>query len=126
MVTPEIQLTGNDTLHFYVDAISEFPWIDNLRVLVAAGSATSPTEFASTSFDLKNAPPIWLPVQLDLPGNMSSVRIAFEYYGSFTTSNYLGIDSISVTSAVPEPATALLMGLGLAGIAQLRRRRMAA
>src|SRR5262245_11153172 len=50
-------------------------------------------------------------------------RLAFRYVVDdvATAGNYLGIDSVSVTAAVPEPTTYLLMALGIAGIV-LRRR----
>jgi hypothetical protein len=43
------------------------------------------------------------------------------YVGAADSSNYIGIDTVTVT-AVPEPSTWLLMGLGLAGVAAVRRR----
>jgi hypothetical protein len=48
-------------------------------------------------------------------------RLMFNYFGAADTSNYIGIDTVSVT-AVPEPSTWLLMGLGLAGVVAVRRR----
>lgn len=53
-------------------------------------------------------------------------RLAFRYVVSDVSSagNYIGIDSVSVTAAVPEPATYLLMALGVAGL--VLRRRMGA
>jgi PEP-CTERM motif len=49
-------------------------------------------------------------------------RFAMVYIGSSTTANYIGIDSLTVTS-VPEPGTWLLMGAGMLGMAGLVRRR---
>ena len=48
----------------------------------------------------------------------TSGRIAFRYVvdNVATAGNYLGIDNVSVTSAVPEPATYVLMGLGVAAL----------
>lgn len=52
-------------------------------------------------------------------------RLAFRYVSSDASqANYLGIDSVSVTAAVPEPATYLLMALGVASL--VLRRRMGA
>lgn len=56
----------------------------------------------------------------------TSGRLAFRYVvdNVATAGNYIGIDSVSVTAAVPEPATYLLMALGVAGLV-LRRRTAA-
>jgi len=53
----------------------------------------------------------------------TSGRLAFRYVvdNVATAGNYIGIDSVAVTAAVPEPATYLLMALGVAGLV-LRRR----
>ena len=51
-------------------------------------------------------------------------RFGFEYFGPSDSSNYLGIDTVTVT-AVPEPGTYLLMGLGLAALGALRSRKAA-
>jgi PEP-CTERM motif len=51
-------------------------------------------------------------------------RLALSYFGPADSSNYIGIDSVNVT-AVPEPSTWALMGLGLLGAAAVRRRAVA-
>jgi len=48
-------------------------------------------------------------------------RLVLSYVGAADSSNYIGVDTVTVT-AVPEPSTWLLMGLGLAGVAAVRRR----
>lgn len=48
-------------------------------------------------------------------------RFAFRYTSDATTANYIGIDTVSVT-AVPEPSTYAMMGLGLAALALVRRK----
>jgi PEP-CTERM motif len=51
-------------------------------------------------------------------------RFAINYSGPADTSNYIGVDTVMVTS-VPEPSTWLMMGIGLAGLAGAARRRRA-
>ena len=60
---------------------------------------------------------------LDRAGKITEGRIAFRYVvdNVSTAGNYLGLDDVVITSAIPEPATYLLMGLGVAGL-MLRRR----
>ena len=48
-------------------------------------------------------------------------RFAFRYTSDGATANYIGIDTVSVT-AVPEPSTYAMMGLGLAALALMRRK----
>lgn len=49
-------------------------------------------------------------------------RFAINYRGDADTSNYIGIDTLTVTS-VPEPTTLMILGAGLLGLVSLRRRR---
>lgn len=120
LVKPEIQITGSDVLAFSLR--SDVPWTDSLRVHGGAGSATTAADFTTTIFGLGDVPEQWIDIQVFLPQMGSSVRIAFEYYGTFAGSNYLGLDTVSVTSTVPDAPAAWLLAAGLAGVA-LRVRR---
>jgi hypothetical protein len=52
-------------------------------------------------------------------------RYAFRYFVPDTLSNgdYIGIDSVSVETAIPEPGTLTMLGLGLAAAVFAGRRR---
>lgn len=52
-------------------------------------------------------------------------RFAIAYTGPADTSDYIGIDSVLITNAapIPEPATALMLGAGLAALLAASRRR---
>ena len=68
----------------------------------------------------------WTQYTLDIPaGGAGTVgRFAVQHLGLAASANYLGIDSVTVT-AVPEPASWMLLGGGLLAAAGLARRRAA-
>lgn len=61
-------------------------------------------------------------ISLGAQGEGSTARFGFQHVGVADLSNYVGLDSLTITE-VPEPSTAMILGLGLAGFAAARRRR---
>jgi hypothetical protein len=51
-----------------------------------------------------------------------SGRFAFIYAGDSDALDYIGVDTVSVMTAVPEPSSWLMLVLGLAGVGALRRK----
>lgn len=88
--------------------------VGDFSMLLGTFSASTDTGWQSQSFGLGS---------LSAP---TTGRLAFRYVvdSVATAGNYIGIDSLTVTGAVPEPATYLLMALGVAGLV-LRRRAAA-
>lgn len=57
-----------------------------------------------------------------------SARLGFVHTGEEATSNYVGLDTLRINTlreppaGVPEPASLLIFGIGMAGLAAVRRR----
>lgn len=120
LISPEITLGGASSLSFYLRSDDNNGFQDAVNVYFHAGSDSSVASFTTplTAITAANG---WTQYTIDLPAAASG-RIAFEYaVGNADNANYVGLDSVTI-SAVPEPSTYLLMGLGLAGVALLRRR----
>lgn len=134
LMTPELSFGPGADLSFFTRAgTQDFP--DRLEVrLSTAGASSDPSSFGTLLVainpDLLPAtyPEEWTQFTASIPAGGSG-RIGFFYTvsdaGPFgNNSNFIGIDSVTVT-AVPEPGTWLLMGLGIAGLAGWARRRQA-
>jgi hypothetical protein len=123
LITPELNLNGESVLSFYTRHALDPGFNDQLEVLFSAGSGTDISGFTSlaTIGGAGDYPADW--AQFSATVNASGTgRFAFRYFGPADTLNYVGLDTVSVVTAVPEPTTWAMLAAGL-GLFGLRRRQ---
>ena len=125
LMSPALLLDASSSVSFQVRTAGD-GFLDTLEVrLSTSGSSTNPAGFGTLlgtySASTDNG---WQALSFSVGALAVATegRIAFLYKVSDVSvaGNYIGIDSVVIT-AVPEPATYLLMGLGVAALL-LRRR----
>jgi hypothetical protein len=124
LITPELTLRGPTDLSFYTRGSPIAGFDDTLEVRFSPGSGSAPGGFTSllTTVGGSSAyPGQWQQYVASVTLNGSG-RFAFRYTGNAASSNYIGIDTLSVTT-VPEPSVYLMLGLGLVALALLRRKQ---
>jgi hypothetical protein len=125
LITPTLDLSGTTVLSMYTrhEKVEFFDANDTLQMLFAPGSGSGTDGFTllGTVGGEMNYPDTWQKVgatlNVDGPG-----RFAFRYLGAADTLNYIGIDTLRVVTAVPEPSSYLMLGLGLAALGLARRK----
>jgi len=126
LMTPVVTLDSSAMLSFLVQTAGD-GFLDKIEVrLSTSGASTSVADFSTMlgSFQASTLSGwVGLNYTMGIINVPTSGRIAIRYVADnvSTAGNYLGLDSVVITSAIPEPATYLLMGLGVAGL-MLRRR----
>jgi hypothetical protein len=120
LITPLLNLTGTTLLSFYSRSAGAAGYSDQLEVRFDSGAGTFDT-LLTTVGGLEAYPDSWTSyvTALNLEG---SGRFAFRYLGDADALEYIGVDSVKVMTAVPEPSSWLMLALGLAGVGALRRR----
>lgn len=124
LISPEIALNGAATLSFWARSEDTAGFSDTMKVYFNAGAAASTASFTSLLSSVTATTAGWTQYSVALP-DAASGRIAFDYFAANAdTANVIAIDSVSI-SAVPEPTTYALLGLGLCAIACVRRQARA-
>ena len=122
LITPVINLAGASTFSFFTRDAGTPGLADKLQVFFGAGAGTDPGGFTGLLASISGRyPTAWTQFSSDLDFTGAG-RFAFHYVGDAAALDYIGIDSVRVVSAVPEPGAALMLGVGL-GVHGLRRRR---
>lgn len=126
LITPELSLNGESVLSFYTRRASEPGFNDQLEVLFSPGAGMELDGFTSvgTIGGSGNYPADWAQFSATVTANGTG-RFAFHYFGPADTLNYVGLDTVSVVTAVPEPSAWAMLGAGL-GLFGLRRRKLQA
>lgn len=123
LITPQLLLDATSEVSLLVQVGGE-GFVDTLQVLVST-TGTAPADFSLIGSYSASANAGWVPLNFSaqLAGS-SQAYVAFRYVVDdvAVNGNYVGIDNL-VVSAVPEPMSAVLFGLGLAGLAAVRTRR---
>lgn len=143
LITPTLTFSNGDVVSFYTRTIAGSLYPERLQLrfsnvggTVVGATPTSVGTFTTLLLDINPAlntggfPEDWTQFSATISGlgGPTSGAVAFRYFvtnggPAGANSNYIGIDSFSITP-VPEPTTWLLMGLGLGALA-LRRKQAA-
>lgn len=122
LITPTLDLSGATTLSFFTRTDGTPGFNDVLQVLYSSGSGTDPSGFSllTTVGGTAGYPSDWTQFSASLDASGSG-RFAFRYVGPADTLNYVGLDTVSVITAVPEPSSWMMLALG-AGLLPLLGR----
>ncbi len=143
-ITPMLTYSNGDRFSFYTRTETNSLWPDRLEVRLSTQgnssdvgtTATSVGDFTSLLLTINPAltshgyPEVWTQYDITLSGLAvpTTGRIAFRYFvtnagGLGIFGNYIGIDTLRITTAVPEPSTWVLCGVTVAAIGLLRSRK---
>ena len=119
LITPELTLRGATKLSFFGRSAEATGFNDMLEVRFGSGG-----NFGTLLATLGGSTPwadSWqhFSTSLDVTG---SGQFAFRYVGDAAASNYVGLDSLLVTT-VPEPSAWLLLAAGTLALLAVRRQR---
>ena len=124
LITPEVTLAGQGVLSF-ATRTANAGWFDQLEVRYSAGSGTATSGFTSVLATIGAAgtyPTGWQQFTAALDNSFAgSGRFAFRYTGNSADADFIGIDTVNL-STVPEPGSLALLGLGFAGFTLARRK----
>lgn len=127
LITPEFSTALGATVSFWLRAGEALDFTDS----VAFGFSNGSSELSA--FDLLPAVTVaageWVQYVFNLNATAGTGRFAIQYTGAADTSNYLGVDSLTISdlgaAEVPEPASILILAAGAMGLAAARRRKRA-
>lgn len=125
LITPEVTMNAQSILSFFTRT-ADANYFDQLEVRYSAGSGTATSGFTNLLATIGAAGSYatdWQQVSASLDSSFAgSGRFAFRYTGNSSSADFIGIDSVSLTT-VPEPTSIALLGLGVAGLALARRKQ---
>lgn len=126
LISPSFSTAVSGVVKFWAKADISESYYDTIAFGLSSGTGSTPPFALAPATTLTGD---WTQYSVSFTGTGASTssRFVIDYIGSFDTSNYIGIDTFSVstlTAPVPEPETWVLMGAGILGLA-LRARRIA-
>jgi hypothetical protein len=128
LITPTLSLSGITTLSFWTRSEGSPGFSDLLEVRFGTGGSADDFDTLLLTIGGEAAfPSQWQQWSANLTVEGEG-RFAFRYLGDASTLNYVGLDTVRVVTAVPEPSTYLMLlgGLGALGASARRLRRQPA
>lgn len=129
LITPIFSTATAGSVTFWINSVADAGYQDQFSYGFSSGSAITSAFTMSSAAD---TPHDWTQVTVAFAagGVGSTARFAIAHVGPEATSNYIGVDTLSIdvaAAAVPETATWMMMiaGFGLAGSALRRSRKLA-
>ena len=119
LISPLLNLSGTTVLSFFSRAAGTPGYSDQLEVRFDNGLGTFDTLLATIG-GVNAYPSSWTGYSATLQQEGSG-RFAFRYLGDADALDYIGVDNVKVLTAIPEPSAWLMLILGLAAVAGLRR-----
>lgn len=122
LISPEFALNIGlgATVSFWLRADPVQGYSDQISVGISNGSSAIADFVQSAAFTAQTDG--WAQYVFSFQNTGSNARFAINYNGQADSANYIGVDAFEV-AAIPEPATALLLGAGVLGLLAARRRR---
>ena len=120
LITPLLNLMGESNLSFFARSAANPVGNDTMEVLFSSGAGLGDFTVIGIVGGLNPFPASWQAFNASVD-HVGTGRFAFRYTGDAAASNYIGIDTVNVTT-VPEPSTWLMLLAGLGGLALLRRK----
>lgn len=121
LISPVMSLGGMTQFSFYARSAGGTGYTDYLEVLYGYGAGTDVSAFVSLN-GAAAVPDSWTQFQASINATGEG-RFAVRYHGPSQLANYVGIDTMTMTAPVPEPATYVMLCIGLAALLGFRHSR---
>lgn len=127
LFTPLFSLENGARATFWLRAADDPDFSDMVIYGYTEGS-TDPLDFI-VAMAVTVPTDAWTMYTIEIGPRAGKGRLGFVHTGPQATANYVGLDTLRIDTlreppaGVPEPASLLIFGLGMAGLAAVRRRR---